>query len=212
MTEAEWLSARADPEAMLNFLHGRASDRQLRLCAVHCCRRVRDLHADERLLVDGAERYAEGPLNSREKAALRKSVAAVAAGNTRMFAAAAAGTNAWMGAVFGSHWLLYGCHPLEEAAGQRDRKGIRFVRHLLRDLFGPLLFRSVSVDAAWRNNGTVVKLAQAIYDERAFDRMPILADALEDASCTNQDILAHCRGSGEHVRGCWAVDLLLGRS
>ena len=41
--------------------------------------------------------------------------------------------------------------------------------------------------------------------------MPILADALEDAGCTNQDILNHCRGGGEHVRGCWVVDLLLGK-
>jgi hypothetical protein len=58
---------------------------------------------------------------------------------------------------------------------------------------------------------TVNHLAQAIYTDRAFDRMPILADALEDAGCTNQDILEHCRGGGEHVRGCWVVDLLLAK-
>jgi hypothetical protein len=63
---------------------------------------------------------------------------------------------------------------------------------------------------AW-NDGTIVKLAQAIYDERAFDRLPVVADALEEASCTNADILAHCRGPGPHVRGCWAVDLILGK-
>jgi len=57
----------------------------------------------------------------------------------------------------------------------------------------------------------VVKLAESIYDERAFDRMPILADALEEAGCANADILAHCRQPGEHVRGCWAVDLILGK-
>jgi hypothetical protein len=57
----------------------------------------------------------------------------------------------------------------------------------------------------------VVKLAESIYDERAFDRMPILADALEEAGCANADILAHCRQPGEHVRDCWAVDLLLGK-
>src|SRR5262249_42286549 len=61
------------------------------------------------------------------------------------------------------------------------------------------------------NDGTVVKLAQAIYDERAFDRLPILADALEEAGCQDQDILGHCRSGGEHVRGCWIVDLLLGK-
>jgi hypothetical protein len=67
---------------------------------------------------------------------------------------------------------------------------------------------------AWLSwsDGMVVKMAQAIYDDRAFDRMPILADALEEAGCSDQDILRHCREPGEHVRGCWAVDLLLGKS
>jgi hypothetical protein len=62
------------------------------------------------------------------------------------------------------------------------------------------------------NDGTVVKLAQSIYDERRFTDLPILADALEDAGCADADILAHCRGPGPHVRGCWVVDLLLGKS
>ena len=59
---------------------------------------------------------------------------------------------------------------------------------------------------------TVVQLAQSIYDDRAFDRLPILADALEEAGCTDAAILDHCRGPGPHVRGCWAVDLLLGKT
>ena len=62
------------------------------------------------------------------------------------------------------------------------------------------------------NDGTLSKLAQGIYEGRAFDRLPILADALEDAGCDNADILAHCRNGGEHVRGCWVVDLLLGKT
>jgi hypothetical protein len=52
-------------------------------------------------------------------------------------------------------------------------------------------------------------LVQGLYDERAFDHLPILADALEEAGCTNADILNHLRGPGPHVRGCWVVDLLL---
>jgi hypothetical protein len=52
-------------------------------------------------------------------------------------------------------------------------------------------------------------LAQVIYDERRFADLPILADALEEAGCTNTDILDHCRLPGEHVRGCWVVDLIL---
>ena len=71
-------------------------------------------------------------------------------------------------------------------------------------------FRPVTCDGSWLNS-TVVALAQAIYTHRAFDRMPILADALEDAGCTNADILSHCRGPGPHVLGCWVVDLLLGK-
>ncbi|MBL8793520.1 MAG: hypothetical protein JNM56_06430 [Planctomycetia bacterium] len=80
---------------------------------------------------------------------------------------------------------------------------------LLRDIFGNP-FRPITIDAAWLTS-TVVSLAQAIYNERAFDRLPILADALEDAGCDNADILNHCRQPGEHIRGCWCVDLLLGK-
>jgi hypothetical protein len=81
---------------------------------------------------------------------------------------------------------------------------------LLHEIFGNP-FRPVTVDPAWLTP-TVVSLAQAIYDEQAFDRLPILADALEDAGCTNADLLVHCRSQQEHARGCWAVDLVLGKS
>src|SRR5262249_19701282 len=81
---------------------------------------------------------------------------------------------------------------------------------LVRDIFGNP-FRPATVDPAWLawNDGTVPKIAQAMYDERAFERMPILADALEDAGCDNAHILNHCRAPNVHVRGCWVVDLLL---
>jgi hypothetical protein len=49
-------------------------------------------------------------------------------------------------------------------------------------------------------------------EERAFERLPILADALQDAGCENADILDHCRGPGPHARGCWVVDLILDKS
>jgi hypothetical protein len=80
---------------------------------------------------------------------------------------------------------------------------------LLRCLFGNP-FRPVTILPSW-GSATVLALAQAIYDDRAFDRLPILADALEDAGCANPDILQHCRGGGDHVRGCWPVDLLLAK-
>jgi hypothetical protein len=80
---------------------------------------------------------------------------------------------------------------------------------LLRDIF-PNHFRPVAFDSAWRTSTTLV-VAQVIYDDRRFQELPVLADALEDAGCTIPDILNHCREPGEHVRGCWVVDLVLGR-
>ncbi len=71
-------------------------------------------------------------------------------------------------------------------------------------------FRPVLAESAWLTP-KVVAIASAIYADRAFDRMPILADALEEAGCTNADVLLHCRGDGPHVRGCWVVDLVLGK-
>jgi hypothetical protein len=83
---------------------------------------------------------------------------------------------------------------------------------LLRDVFGNP-FRPVTADPAWlhRNDGTVVKVARAIYDERAFERLPLLGDALEDAGCTEEALLSHLRGPGPHARGCGALDLLRGQ-
>jgi hypothetical protein len=86
---------------------------------------------------------------------------------------------------------------------------------LLRELFGPVPFRAIKLDPSWLRwyDGTVRRVAQGIYDERAFDRLPILADALLDAGCDNEDMLAHCREQGAlHARGCWVIDLLLGKS
>ena len=90
-------------------------------------------------------------------------------------------------------------------------KGVEDCRAIPHDLYGTLLCRPVTLRAEWLSSkdGTVPKLAQAIYDDRAFDRRPILADALEDAGCADAYILSHCRGQGPHVRGCWVVDLLL---
>jgi hypothetical protein len=115
--------------------------------------------------------------------------------------------------------LLFSQLPLwfgrSELLKSFNGEGERWVQaKLLRDIFGPLPFRSIAVDPAWRvwNDGTVVRIARASYDEQAFDRLPILADALEEAGCDDADILAHCRQHGPHIRGCWVVDLILGLS
>jgi hypothetical protein len=79
----------------------------------------------------------------------------------------------------------------------------------LRCIFGNP-FRRASLTAAWVTP-TVMQLAAAVYDEPAFAALPILADALEDAGCTDQTILHHCRGPQLHVRGCWVVEALLAK-
>lgn len=83
---------------------------------------------------------------------------------------------------------------------------------IIRDLFRPFVY-PVAMDAKWLswNTATIPKLAQSIYDTRRFADLPILADALEEAGCTDEGILRHCRRPAEHVRGCWVLDLLLGK-
>ena len=81
---------------------------------------------------------------------------------------------------------------------------------ILRDIKCP---PSTSLDPSWLKwkNGEVKTLSQSIYDDRAFDQMPELAAVLEEAGCTDTEILSHCRGPGPHVLGCWVVDLILGK-
>jgi hypothetical protein len=83
---------------------------------------------------------------------------------------------------------------------------------ILRDIVGNP-FRPVALGSSWLkwNDGTVVRLAQGVYDDRAFDLLPILTDALEEAGCLSEELLAHLRSNGPHVRGCWALDLILGK-
>jgi hypothetical protein len=91
------------------------------------------------------------------------------------------------------------------------RDGLRRSQcNFLRDIFGNP-FRPVAINDTWLT-ANVVGIAQAIYDDRAFERLPILADALEDAGCTSADILDHCRQPGEHVRGCWVIVAVWGKA
>jgi hypothetical protein len=96
-------------------------------------------------------------------------------------------------------------HPYARRAAQA------FQANVIRDLFGPLPFRPVALDPSWRTP-EVVALATAVYDQRSFDRMPELAYALEEAGCDNEEVLSHLLQQGVvHVRGCWVIDLLLGK-
>ena len=94
---------------------------------------------------------------------------------------------------------------------ERERERICTANiHLLRCVVGNP-FRPVMFDPEWRTS-TVFALAEGIYAERAFDRLPILADALEEAGCDHAEMLSHCRGPAPHARGCWVVDLVLGKT
>jgi hypothetical protein len=85
-------------------------------------------------------------------------------------------------------------------------------RELVLELVGPNPFRPIIFSPAWRTD-TAVSLARTMYESREFSAMPILADALQDAGCDNEQILTHCRDAKQvHVRGCWVVDLVLGTS
>jgi hypothetical protein len=122
-----------------------------------------------------------------------------------------------------ANWCVYAA--LKTSAGisdnarhqfnsDRDQKWVDKLRAmclLLRDIVGNP-FREVKFNKRWLTTD-VLALARGIYDERAFDRMPILADALQDAGCNADDILSHCRDANQpHVRGCWVLDLILGKT
>ncbi len=83
---------------------------------------------------------------------------------------------------------------------------------IVRDLYGNP-FSQVVPDSTWLdwNGAALCKMARTIHDEYRFEDLPVLADALEDAGCTESELLDHCRSAQPHVRGCWAVDLLLGK-
>ena len=103
---------------------------------------------------------------------------------------------------------------LEISEAQAECVGREAERHqqadLLRDIFGNP-FHPVIINPAWLSP-VAASLAQGIYEGRSFDGIPILGDALEEAGCDNADILDHCRSRAGHVRGCWVVDALLGKS
>jgi hypothetical protein len=216
MTEAEWLAC-SDPLKMLDYLRADPAARKTLLLVCACIRRYWDLLVEDgRNWVLVAEDYAEKPGPHRLP-------------HPDIFG------NTYDPAIFGDHWegaisiagkdndwhgltgaieqlwcAYYECDDYDTLSGDEEWTAERRQQALLvRDVFGNP-FRAVTLNPAWRTSN-VTALAQSIYDDRAFDRLPILADALEDAGCDNADILNHCRQPGEHVRGCWVVDLVLGK-
>jgi hypothetical protein len=204
MTEEEWLEFN-EPHKMLEFLHsGVSSERKFRLFAVACSRRIWSwIDALGREAVEVAERFADGFASSDELRAAR--LACQGAGDQAAWYAAA--TNANIAARNAARSAQAGVarNPL---LGSESTE-LLAQAELVREIFGDP-FRPISLDPSWRTP-SMVSLAQAIYNERAFDRMQVLADALEKAGCDNAEILAHLRGPGSHVPGCWSLDLVLGK-
>jgi hypothetical protein len=96
---------------------------------------------------------------------------------------------------------------------ESEAKELAAQADLIRCLFGSLPFRPAVIESGWLafDGGVVPRLARGIQDEGAFDRLPILADALEEAGATDVEMLLHLRGPGLHCRGCWVVDAVLGK-
>jgi hypothetical protein len=137
---------------------------------------------------------------------------AAARGMQAAYQAAVARADAARTEVQRAHDNAEAAYAETHAAAERAERAVQAA--LARCIIGPLPFRPVGIAPSllkW-NGGAVLKLARGIYEERAFDRMAVPADALEEAGCENQDILLHCRSPGEHVPGCWVVDLVLGKS
>lgn len=176
---------------MLRYLPGRPDERKLRLVACACCRLLPlEMHHERnRQALDAALRHAEGVGPRREMKKLCKH-----------------SDLAWLAQLEALPQALRAVRQLSE---QRRAEGAVLAADVIRDVMGNP-YRPVSLRRSWLRNegGVVAHLAEAIRGEGRHDDLPILADALEDAGCTNRDVLEHCRGAGRHVAGCWVLDLL----
>jgi hypothetical protein len=207
MTESEWALCQ-EPEKTLEFLRGRASERKLRLFACACCRRVWHLLKNQpsQQAVEAAEQLADGLLSLHELDPVYQAADDAYWDATEDGDESAA---AWM--------ALTMLHELPDAlqhaiAPDLDNPELGQTS-LLRCIVGNP-WHPISIDPAvltWQQ-GTVVNMAKAIYEERKWEDMPLLGDALEEAGCTDQAVLDHCRGLGPHARGCFVVDAILDRT
>jgi hypothetical protein len=228
LEEHEWWTCAVPSLMMLNVRRRLFfTERKLRLFLVACSRLAWYFvpRPPGREAVEVAERYADGLATPDELLAARRQVIpsrhqGIDHMSACVDASAVAPSEGLLRVVESA--LLWGSYVAGSDAHTRAipprrrwamvQEGARQAE-LVREFFGPLPFRRVVCDPAWLawDGGTVAALAQAIYEERAFYRMAILADALEDAGCDDAQILAHCRSDTTHVRGCWVLDALLGK-
>jgi hypothetical protein len=220
MNEEQWLTC-SDPAKMLMFLRGKINERKLRLFACACCRQGwRWLNAHPlRLAVEAAEQYADNHITEEDLAEARAAAWAVRDTRAPHAAAAARATvreSAWPAAREAQQEIIHQVwKKVERAWGTASDEKKACQRRqcdLLRDLVGNP-FRRVTVDPAWRGwrGGLLMSMADRIYQARDFSDLPVLADALEEAGCTEPEMPRHCREPRPHVRGCWVIDLVLGR-
>jgi hypothetical protein len=226
MTEAEWLEA-TDSQSAIMFLDGKVSIRKLRLFGVECCwlsdRLRNDAATRHRLAV--IEEYAEGRATGTALREIEDGAWDVATGYTELgIGSPEVGTVEWSerwdnGRAFEAVAILATSPNSQRSLASIIASVVTRIedfaifeyelRPILHDIIGNP-FRPVAFAPAWRTD-TAVVLAQQMYESRDFGAMPILADALQDAGCDSADVLDHCRGEGPHVRGCWVVDLVLGK-
>lgn len=216
-----WLE-RAQPSELGVYLGKTASPRKSGLFIRHLCRCFPELFADVLgLALDVADRYEAPEIGEAELQAALESV--TEARDRTHFHWHTEGSPTARTAALSAHIArevaARGFYPdvlrdLRNAvlgnAGPRKNPIAPVMRPLFLEHFGDVR-RPVVSDPSWLTE-TVVLLAQGMYNARDFGAMPILADALQDAGCDSDDILNHCRGPGPHVRGCWVVDLLLGKA
>jgi hypothetical protein len=208
MKEEEWLKGNK-PAKMLRCNRLKNLDRKFRLFSCACCRRIWNLLPDKasQLAVETAERFADGQATRSEMLDVVAKLKPQSYTDTSW----RAGKAAWYTVtdILQSDAAYHTANQTAEADPASGEEIREWLAEIIRDIFGNP-FRPVTFLPEWRTS-TVLSLAQGIYSERAFDRMPILADALMDAGCSEEDILNHCRGPGPHVRGCFVVDLVTGR-
>jgi hypothetical protein len=221
MTEEEWLTCR-EPYGMLEYLKTGYSNRRTRLFACACSRRVWEFipRPAFREAVEMAEEYADGRIALKECKSAHKRLrimyrsGEIPSERSRHASYAASEClNKDVGWHPSSRYSAINAICASTNADSQHTKATEAAAQsaLLRDIFGNP-FRPVAFDPRWRTD-TAVGLAQTMYDTRDFDAMPILADALQDAGCEDAAILDHCRdANGVHVRGCWVVDRVLGKT
>jgi hypothetical protein len=221
VTEQEWLVCK-EPEKMLEFLRRKVSDRKLRLFAVACCRQNWHLLTDERsrTALEVAERFADGMASLAELQNTRPPLYTLAAhacyNATEVFTEIEPGTMIADCAAENAAWgtAKHGVMPPDDNSfSSIFNTKLSIQKDIQSKLLRCILlnpFRPVTLVPAWKTPA-VVQLARCLYEERRFEDMPVLADALEEAGCQDATVLGHCRGSGPHVQGCWVVDLLLGK-